>query len=356
MEQEEPNNKALAFCMAVYGFFCEHWVWKTIIGFFPGVWVPVIVNKAGVIFNLVDDAGRFHWWTWCITAVVYGASFLMQIATNRAAKQVETLNSNMLQACTAKIENDGRLLQSMREICNQKYTAIVDRNYYRTKSMIQVQIQNILKELQSCLCESLNKSGKDIVISLAYNYYDADGKLSDDGWEGIGISGNASNATVRRIAAQEKSTFHCLVYDDDPFILYNEKEQANKDEKYIYNGRDKHIESNGKKRKKSPVMGSIAGFRVKADSSIGPEMVAALCISTFGFRFVDDKNDVESFSILEKNLITDFFPEFEVRLKIELANMALCEHKLHNKSTRLRLKKKASGEEVDNTKKGAVIS
>ena len=265
MPPRKRSNRKLSW-------FKRHWAIRTIIGFLPSVWIPIVLSQSGKAIGIVLPDGKWTILAWLPTIIIYLLSIVFLLSTNSAANQEDDLLEAQMQAKDSLISIHKHMIESLYTICDRKYDKLLTNmsaeSYYSDCRQIEMQIKEILVGIQGCLrCQ---------------------------------------------LGSNHRSTFYHVVKGDSDFLFYNDKDAAIKENCYVPSAADNRQEQKG----------SIICKRIIVANDTQKYMMAVLNISTNGFKFVQSNQDDEICTVRE-NLQTLLLPEFEKRLQIELANLVI---------------------------------
>ena len=312
MPPRKRSNRKLS---ELYIWFKRHWAIRTIIGFLPSVWIPIVLSQSGKAIGIVLPDGKWTILAWLPTIIIYLLSIVFLLSTNSAANQEDDLLEAQMQAKDSLISIHKHMIESLYTICDRKYDKLLTNmsaeSYYSDCRQIEMQIKEILVGIQGCLREVLHKPASQIIVTLAYQRY-SDNRLVDTEWRWLNTRLGGTGSTRCQLGSNHRSTFYHVVKGDSNFLFYNDKDAAIKENCYVPSAADNRQEQNG----------SIICKRIIVANDTQKYMMAVLNISTNGFKFVQSNQDDEICTVRE-NLQTLLLPEFEKRLQIELANLVI---------------------------------
>ena len=291
----------------------RHWIWYTLIVSAPTIWFTFVVSVFGKVLHIKNAAGDFTLGGKIISAVVIVLSFVISLMNNRYASKSEF---GELEKLRGHVEYLDRITESVDSICDQKATKIT-RTIYQVKkenknvpeiiSDPRKQLEKILEQIAVCLAAFMKRpqekySSKDFTITMAYNF-----PVENKDW--IWLDGTIANL-------ENKSTFNHVRTSNKKYYFNNKKENAKKEDRYMYDSYDVTNEANGK-----PI-GSIFCYNYKIHQGNTTYVDAILTISTKQKRFVNEDDD-EKIENARDNIIRLVDENFGRRIKIELGLLYL---------------------------------
>lgn len=306
----------------------KHWIWYTIIIALPTIWFTFICTVFGVTMGLKDKAGNFTCEGKVISLIVISVSIGISLFNNYYASKSEF---GELEKLRGHIEYLEKIENSVDSICDEKAMQIrrtihqvkkKEKNSPEIISNPSNQLKKILEQIAECLVTFMERpdekySFKDFFVTLAYNFPEENGE-----WQWL------EGTTERGISLSEltdlskKSTFNYIRTTEKTYYFKNRKEDAKREDRYLYDSYDVTNEENGK-----PV-GSIFcyNFKIRQNSSVYVD--AILSISTQVKRFADE-NSEEKINNAKDNIINLVKEHFGRRITIELGLLYLDYLKKH---------------------------
>jgi len=300
----------------------RHWIVYTILVSSPTIWFTFIIPFLGQTLSLKDANGDYTFWGQMISLLVIVATVVVALLNNWYASKTEF---GELEILKGKIQYLEKIMDSVDSICDEKTSQIrkiIHQVKTTEKSSPEIisnpanQLKKILESIKSCLVvfmerPDLRYSYNDFIITLAYNFPE-----ENDEWvwlEGT-IEREMSLANLTDLA--KKSTFNYLRTSNKTYYFNNRKEDAKKDDRYIYDPTD---ETNAVNER--PV-GSIFCYNYKIEKGGKTYVNAILSISTQQKRFADNE-DVQKIANARDNMILLVKDYFGRRINIELGLLYL---------------------------------
>ncbi len=324
-------------------FWNQHWVLKTIILFFPSVYLPVIVKYFGKHLGLTTTRQEGIVLTTLgliITIVIYIVVLLLNILGNYKAKrdkireadvatQQETLiqeYENKLQYYSNTLKVHTRLSDVIGKICDNKLDSICSyiescmqnnefRKPFNETAYPEKQLKCIAQEIKSCLAEITAPPLNNISVSIAYQL-----PTISKVWRWIDQNEIQQCLPLSKLQKNQKTTFHMVYSGSKDFVFFNDKKQAELKGKYVF---DKKDERHGN-------TGSIVCDSITLANDSGTIARIILTISTYGYKFTNsvDETILENMSKIIEEVILQ---QFEKRIRIEMA-LLFIKKKYNNKN------------------------
>ena len=305
----------------------EHWVWKTIILFFPTIYLPVIVKYWGVIFHISKTDGTLTKIGIGITIVIYILAFSCNVLTNyksRKDKEKEQLIQEQhikeIEVWKEKVKSyektlniHKRLLNVIGVVCDTKQEAI--NNYIETSLenhefrkpfnetvCPEVQLKNIARELKSCLSEITQLPLDNMTVSMAYEFPEINKQIY---W--IDQKEVVQCMTLKALRSNKNTAFYNIYSGKSDFLFFNDKELAADNGMYVFDKKDIRYNKTG----------SIICDEIAIENDKGKIARIILTISTYGYKFTDS-SDEEILSNISQMIQEVILQQFEKRIRIEL--------------------------------------
>ena len=122
MPPQKRSNRKLS---ELYIWFKRHWAIRTIIGFLPSVWIPIVLSQSGKAIGIVLPDGKWTIWAWLPTIIIYLLSIVFLLSTNSAANQEDDLLEAQMQAKDSLISIHKHMIESLYTICDRKYDKLL---------------------------------------------------------------------------------------------------------------------------------------------------------------------------------------------------------------------------------------
>lgn len=300
----------------------RHWIWYTIIISSPTIWFTFFVPVFGKTLHIKNKMGDFTVGGIIVSVIIITASVLIALYNNRYASKSEF---GELEKLRGHIEYLEKITDSVDLICDEKSTQVrraisqVKQNAKSSPEIISKpsnQLKKILEQIAVCLVTFMERpdekySFKDFFVTLAYNF-------PEENQDWVWLDGT----TERGISLQEltdlqnKTTFNYIRTSQKTYYFNNRKEDARKEDRYLYDSYDSTNEANGKS------VGSIFcySFKIRQGNTIYVD--AILSISTQQKRFAED-NNVEKIENAKDNMVRLVKEYFGRRITIELGLLYL---------------------------------
>ena len=78
MPPRKRSNRKLS---ELYIWFKRHWAIRTIIGFLPSVWIPIVLSQSGKAIGIVLPDGKWTILAWLPTIIIYLLSIVFLLST-----------------------------------------------------------------------------------------------------------------------------------------------------------------------------------------------------------------------------------------------------------------------------------
>lgn len=308
----------------------KHWIIYTIITFLPSIWFSLIIKYGGEFLKLTTkDTNGAEIFTRLGTASTISLILIIFLLTLFNNYYSSKSGFNKLDV----LEGENTFLQeiclSADRICNEKLEQLkkVLPNIIENKMLLpQIisnpsnQLKRILEQITGCLAKLMSKANdkysfKDFGISLVYNF-------PTENAEWLWLEGISEREfTPAHLASSNKSTLGYLMQSTKPYYFNNRKEDAKKNEQYIYSSQDEMNAENGN------VVGSIFCYKIQIKKNNQTYINAVLSISTNQKRFVHDDTDKNKVNIVRENILLIVREHFGKRIGIELSLLFLEELK-----------------------------
>ena len=300
----------------------RHWIWYTILISAPTAWFTFFIPVFGKTLKVLSEEGSF-------TKVGIGVSCLIAIISigiallnNRYASHSEFGELEKLRGHIAYLE---RITDSVDAICDEKSTQI-KRTIQQVKSDRKVspeiisnpsnQLRKILEQISVCLVTFMERpdeefSFKDFFVTLAYNFPEENNE-----WQWVEGTIERGTSLQRLMDSDSKSTFNYIRTSQKTYYFNNRKEDAKREDRYLYDSFDVTNEENGKS------VGSIFCYNFKIYQGNKVYIDAILSISTQQKRFAED-GDREKIENARDNMVRLVKEYFGRRISIELGLLYL---------------------------------
>lgn len=300
----------------------RHWIWYTVIVSAPTIWFTFLVPVFGKMLHIKNETNDFTKGGIVISACVVLITVSIALLNNCYASKTEF---GELEKLRGHIEYLEKITDSVDLICDEKATQIrrtiqqVKSNKKTSPEIISNpnnQLKKILEQISVCLVNFMERpdetySFKDFFVTLAYNF-----PAENNEWTWV------EGTIERAISLQEltdlnnKTTFNYIRNSHKPFYFNNRKEDAKKEDRYMYDSHDNANEENGK-----PV-GSIFCYNFQIRQGNVVYVDAILSISTQQKRFAED-NNLEKIDNARDNMVRLVKEYFGRRISIELGLLYL---------------------------------
>ncbi len=169
-------------------------------------------------------------------------------------------------------------------------------------------IRKITWEFGNTIGQITGIHSKDIETAFIYRYsYENAGK-KDKRWRWVSGKGSKFKPGLEDFADTADSTFHYMSHNNVSSLFYNDKQQAEKEQRYIFSYRD-----NSHNR-----TGSIVAAKVAFSGNDHSLCEGIVMVNTYGHRFLDNTKGYTE-DELEKLILDSIFPCFSKMLTTELA-------------------------------------
>lgn len=306
----------------VHNITKKHWIWYTFLVFSPTIWFTFIVPVYGSTLHLKDAAGGFTIGGKIISGIVIVVAVSIALFNNWYASKSEIDKLAVLEGENQYIR---KIMSCVDSICDEKSRQI-RRTIHQVKSNSKEspeiisnpgnQLKRILEEINACLVTFMQGSGincayNDFIVTIAYNFpEESDEWVWGDGTIERGLS------IYELTDPNCKSTINYLRNSKKKYYFNNRKEDAKKEDCYIYDPTDETNEANNK-----PV-GSIFCYNYKLRQSNKIYVDAVLSISTQQLRFADEDN-LKKVENAKDNMVLLVEEYFGRRISIELGLLYL---------------------------------
>lgn len=178
------------------------------------------------------------------------------------------------------------------------------------------QLKRIQEAMQSCVKKNLDiyygEKERKVYVSVLYSFPGD----NDKGWKWT------SNSNQRGASAEKlingKSVFRKLLDQDEPYAIFNSKNEAHKAGWYEIDGDDKKENMNG----------SIICYKISLKENDDDYLIALIGISTYQNSFFDENLGIDAEEVALR-LLNDVVDVFSQHLKLELCNLRIKE--IHQK-------------------------
>ena len=220
---------------------------------------------------------------------------------------LEQVNAETNKICDNKFITLKKLILKIKNGENVTFPKIVSRPCD--------QLKHILEKINTCLCKLLSQKEytikpDDLYVSLYYNF-----PLENNEWKQADNLSPEKGLSINELLNDDHSTFSKVLKSREPFLLYNSKEKALKNDSYIRDEEDREDNEHNLK-------GSIACYRIIIKEN-GREIIkAVLSIGTYDKKFVnsDDKKTIDN---VKFNMDEYILKPFIRRLNVELCLLYL---------------------------------
>ncbi len=288
------------------------------------IWFSLILNFFGEYFHFIAKDGEngrhFTVLGMILTFAVVCFSSLLVMAQRyyeyyklnndkdkRKLFVLEQVNAETNKICDNKFITLKKLILKIKNGENVTFPKIVSRPCD--------QLKHILEKINTCLCKLLSQKEytikpDDLYVSLYYNF-----PLENNEWKQADNLSPEKGLSINELLNDDHSTFSKVLKSREPFLLYNSKEKALKNDSYIRDEEDREDNEHNLK-------GSIACYRIIIKEN-GREIIkAVLSIGTYDKKFVnsDDKKTIDN---VKFNMDEYILKPFIRRLNVELCLLYL---------------------------------
>ncbi len=300
----------------------KHWIWYTIIITLPTIWFTFFCTVLGTTLKIKGETGNFTILGKILSAIIILISIVISLFNNYYASKSEF---GELERLRGHIEYLEKIENSVDSICDEKAMQIKKTIYQVKKtgknspeiiSNPSNQLKKILEQIAECLVSFMERpdekySFKDFFVTLAYNFPEESDEWS---WlEGTTERGMSLNELTD---LSNKTTINYLRTNQKTYYFNNCKEDAKREDRYVYDEYDLTNEENGK-----PV-GSIFCYNFKIRQNNLVYVDAILSISTQVKRFAEE-NDKGKIDNAKDNMVNLVKEHFGRRITIELGLLYL---------------------------------
>lgn len=310
------------YAEVIHNITKKHWIAYTFLILSPTIWFTFIVPVFGQTLNLKNEAGAFTFVGKCISVVVILSAIISALFNNWYASKSEFGRLAKLEGKNLYL---GKIMGSVDSICDEKSMQII-KTIHQVKSCKKNspeiisnpanQLKKILEEIKSCLVMFMQTldveySYNDFLITLAYNFPE-----ENEDWIWLEGTIERGMSLVELTDLNNKSTFNYLRTSRKTYYFNNRKEDARKEDRYVYDPTDETNEANNRS------VGSIFCYNFKVKQGSDTYVDAILSISTQQKRFADeDKPD--RIRNARDNMIALVKDYFGRRINIELGLLYL---------------------------------
>lgn len=307
----------------VHNITKRHWIWYTIIVSSPTVWFTFIRPIFGKTLKLIDvSTGESTKLGTIISIIIIVLTLIIALFNNRYASKSEFGELEKLRGHIQYLE---KISNSVDLICDEKATQ-VRRTIHQVKSNSKSspeiisnpnnQLKKILEQISICLVSFMERpdekySFKDFFVTLAYNF-------PEENTEWYWLEGTVERGVslTELTDLNNKTTFNYIRTSGKTYYFNNKKEDAKKEDRYLYDSYDETNESNGK------AIGSIFCYSFKIKQGNTTYVDAILSISTQQKRFAEENNQ-EKINNARDNMVELVKEYFGRRISIELGLLYL---------------------------------
>ena len=298
------------------------WIIYITLASLPTILFTVVIPFYGDVLKITKKVGeetRFTAFGIILTLVI--AVVMLLVTYYRDSYQVKTEVDDLryevlyLRTITDKFD----------QICGDKYTqlqrSITEVKANKTEPPLIIsepshQLKIILDGIKSCLVEFLKTPGqtyyfRDFYVTLTYNF-----PQENDVWEWTDGTTEKDMTLEELLADGAKSTFNYLRSSKKPYYFNNQKEEAKREDRYLFNPQDELLMDNGEPA------GSIFCYNFKIIKGNMVYIDAMLSISTQKKRFAPE-NDKKQIENARDNLVFLVREHFGKRIGIELCLLYL---------------------------------
>lgn len=300
----------------------RHWFIYTLVISLPTFWFTFITPVFGKAIHIKNTAGDFTIGGKIGSIVVILFTVTIALLNNYHASKTEF---GELERLRGHIEYLEKITDSVDSICDEKAIQIrrtIQQVKKSDKSSPEIisnpsnQLRKILEQISICLVTFMqrpdeNYSFKDFFVTLAYNFPE-----ENDKW--VWLEGTVERAiSLEELTKNNsKTTFNYIRSSQKTYYFNNRKEDAKKEDRYLYDSFDITNEDSGK-----PV-GSIFCYNFKIRQGNSVYVDAILSISTQQKRFAAD-GDSKKIENARDNMIRLVKEYFGRRITIELGLLYL---------------------------------
>ena len=300
----------------------RHWIWYTILLALPTIWFTFVLPIFGKTIGMKTAEGDFSLVGKIISVVVILISLIISGLNNRYASKSEF---GKLEKLKGNIQYLEKIIDSFDFICDEKSTQIrriIAQIKAGKKDAPDIitnpsnQLRRILEQIGACLVKFMERPDehyafRDFDIKLAYRFPQENTK-----W--VWLDGTMEGGTsLDELAAEKcKSTLNYMIESKKTYYFNNRKEDAKKEERYIFNSTDETNDVNNK------AVGSIFCYSYKIKQGNDTYVDAILFVSTHEKRFADEEK-TDRVQNVKDNLISLAKDYFGRRINIELSLLYL---------------------------------
>lgn len=328
--QKHVKHRCVLFINQVADKLNTHWIWKTIITFFPSLWLPFIVKYKGRYLQLLDNESTLTSIGFWLTIIIYLVAFSLMLLSNIRTRDEESRQQKYRNTINV-LENTNRffsnLLSSVHGIGIEKSSSIIDavnlnltqdgnlKDFLKNINPLQ-QLKHISNEICSCFHEQTSINKDKLIVSMAYC-------LGEDciNWQWVDFQAVRGGLTLNELITNQNTVFYRLMKGqiDSKFIFINDKAIAKAKNEYVSDERDKKYRDQG----------SLVSAEISVEANTKP--MARLIISVSSYSKKISNNDCEEvLSAVEENLQAIFI-QFEEQIRTELSLLYL-QHENQNQS------------------------
>ena len=297
------------------------WLLYTVLVSIPTIWFTVIVPYFGGILKLTKIVGeQVQFTVRGVISTIIVTVILLVIMYYKSKFQVKSQISELedevsyLRSITDNVDRicDEKYIQLQRSIVEIKENGV---NPPKIISNPNHQLKSILTAITSCIVElmktpDLNFAFKDFYVTLTYNF-----PLENDEWSWTDGITEKYMSLDELLSDSVKSTFNYLRKSKKPYYFNNKKEDAKREDRYVFNPQDELNFESGEPA------GSIFCYNYKIKKGSKVFIDAMLSISTQKKRFAPE-ND-EQIKNARDNLVSLSKDYFGKRISIELSLLYL---------------------------------
>jgi hypothetical protein len=280
-----------------------YWILFPVLAALPSVWFSFVLGYFGESLHLKSDS-KLTLVGIIITVLIVLLSLSWSVVKSVGSykeMQESVSTSNLLQQLSSACD----------EFCEQKYSALllsIDNCLRGLDSPPRIvgnpsqQITAIMNKFADCVAESTKLRKTHLVVSLAYNYphYKTKWRWAD--------GSRCEGLSVQELAKNPSTTFYQISSGTQSFVFHNDKIQAENNNHYVMDARDKSCDK----------IGSIVCANISVGTTNETFVSAILTVSTYGRKLVYN-NDEKTINRIQYNIQQILLPAIESRLKTELS-------------------------------------
>lgn len=178
------------------------------------------------------------------------------------------------------------------------------------------QLKAISDKLAKCFSEITGIRKNDLIVSMAYSVASDNPK-----WKWVDFKKLHGCATLKELISNQRTAFYHVLSGEEEFVFYNNKIEAEKRGKYVFDSKDKSHKN----------VGSIVCQRIEVGSEDKIQGTIILSISSYGQMFVKLDENIEKVRETIRDVI---LKQFEKRICIELSDLFIQEYYCRYKASK----------------------